>query len=404
MRPISVIGVALACFVAGAGVEHFYDARRQASSHAPAPPSASRPSAAAAAPPPVPYASIHFEREPLWAYGFERPPQSGERAAPQAPPSHALRPDESTAEQTRPHHINGSRMAFSLLQIRDGQNVVDWFPEDHPPMPDVIAHGPVALGPLRRGCAQCHLPNGKGRPENAPPGGLARSYILRQLEDFRSGLRYSADPRKPNTNTMIELAKAMSDEELQTAADYFASIPFTSWVRVIETDRVPKTRIDNNLFLALEQARTEPIAGRIIEVPENEEQSETYRNPHSGFVAYVPPGSIAKGRELATTGGTHVVGQQLVSGKTTACITCHGVDLTGIGDVPAIAGRSPSYIVRQLWDIQQGTRRGVSSALMKVVVMNLSAEDFVDIAAYVASRPPAPATTTAPTGTSTASN
>ena len=350
------------------------------------------------------HASIDFEQEPLWAYGFERPPQPGEKAAPQAPPSHALRADETAAEQTRLRTIPGSRATFSLLQIRDGQNVVDWSPQEHPPMPDVIAHGPAALGPLRRGCAQCHLPNGKGRPENAPPGGLARSYILRQLEDFRSGLRYSADARKPNTNTMIELAKAMSDEELRTAADYFASISFTPWVRVVETDRVPKTRIDNNLFLALGQERTEPIAARIIEVPENEEQSEIYRNPHSGFIAYVPPGSIAKGQALVTTGGTRVIAQQLVPGKTTACITCHGAELTGIGDVPAIAGRSPSYIVRQLWDIQQGTRRGVSSGLMRAVVANLSAEDLVDIAAYVASRPPAPATAAAAGGPSTASN
>jgi cytochrome c553 len=404
MRRVSVIGLALACFVAGAGIQRWYDARRQTSTQVAAPLAASRASAVAAAPPPVPYASIHFEQEPLWAYGFERPPQPGEKAAPQAPPSPALRPEERTAEQTRLHHIPGSRAAFSLLQISDGQDVVDWFPEDHPPMPDVVAHGPAALGPLRRGCALCHLPNGKGRPENAPPGGLARSYIRRQLEDFRSGLRYSADARKPNTNTMIDLAKAMTDEELQSAADYFASVPFTPWVRVIETDRVPKTRIDNNLFLALEAQRTEPIAGRIIEVPENEEQSETYRNPHSGFIAYVPPGSIAKGKELVTTGGTHVVGQQLVLGKTTACITCHGAYLTGIDDVPAIAGRSPSYIVRQLWDIQQGTRRGVSSALMKAVVANLNAQDFVEIAAYIASVSPVPVTPPAPIATSGASN
>jgi cytochrome c553 len=62
----------------------------------------------------------------------------------------------------------------------------------------------------------------------------------------------------------------------------------------------------------------------------------------------------------------------------------------GIGDVPPIAGRSPSYMVRQLWDIQQGTRRGVSSQLMKMIVANLNEGDLVDIAAYVASRPPTP--------------
>ena len=81
---------------------------------------------------------------------------------------------------------------------------------------------------------------------------------------------------------MIELARALTDEELKAAAEYFGSLKWTPWIRVVETDQVPKTRIVGNLFLPLEKAKTEPIAGRIIEVPENEEQSETYRNPHSG--------------------------------------------------------------------------------------------------------------------------
>jgi cytochrome c553 len=174
---------------------------------------------------------------------------------------------------------------------------------------------------------------------------------------------------------------------------------FTPWVRVVETNLVPKTRIAGNLFLPIEQARTEPIAGRIIEVPENEEQSETYRNPHSGFVAYVPVGSTEKGHDLVTTGGMRIVGDRIVQGKTTACGTCHGLDLMGVADVPPIAGRSPSYTVRQLWDIQQGTRHGASAQLMKLIVANLTEQDMVSIAAYVASRIPtraaAPTTQTA---------
>jgi cytochrome c553 len=81
---------------------------------------------------------------------------------------------------------------------------------------------------------------------------------------------------------------------------------------------------------------------------------------------------------MATSGG----------GKTTACSVCHGADLKGMGPVPGIAGRSPSYLVRQLYDIQQGTRRGEWAALMKPVVSDLSEEDMLDIAAYVSSRKP----------------
>jgi cytochrome c553 len=190
---------------------------------------------------------------------------------------------------------------------------------------------------------------------------------------------------------MIELAKAMTDEEVQAAAAYFGSMKWTPWVRVIETDLVPKTRISGNLFIATEQARTEPIAGRLIEVPEDEEQADTYRNPHSGFIAYAPVGSIAKGRDLVTTGGTLIIGDRIVQGKTTPCGTCHGIDLMGVADVPPIAGRSPSYMARQLYDMQQGARNGASAQLMKMVVAKLTPEDMVAIAAYVASQFPPPA-------------
>jgi cytochrome c553 len=330
------------------------------------------------------------EPEPLWAYGFLTPPAPGETAAPQAPPTRKLRTTEETAEQTRPRHVEGSTATYSLVDIRDGRNVIDWFPGDHPPMPDVVAHGPASMGPAARGCASCHLPTGKGRPENAPVVGQPAAYLLRQLEDFRSGARHSADPRKPNTNTMIALAKGMTADEIKAAADYFGAMKWTPWTRVVETDLVPKTRISGNLFLATEKARTEPIAGRIIEVPEDEEQAETLRNPRSGFIAYVPVGSIKKGENLVKTGGMSIVGGNIVPGKTVACFTCHGPDLMGLADVPGIAGRSPSYLVRQLYDLQQGTRKGPSAPLMQPIVVNLTGDDMVAIAAYVTSLVPPP--------------
>jgi cytochrome c553 len=157
---------------------------------------------------------------------------------------------------------------------------------------------------------------------------------------------------------------------------------------VIESDLVPKTRIVGNLYLPTAQERTEPIAGRIIEVPEDIEQAETLRNPRSGFIAYVPPGSIEKGRDLVTTGGMRIVGNEIVQGKTTPCVTCHGLDLMGVADVPPIAGRSPSYLARQIWDIQQGTRNGAAVQLMKLAIAKLEPDDLVSIAAYVSSRVP----------------
>lgn len=329
---------------------------------------------------------------PLWAYGVRTPPAPGEKAAPQSPPSRNLRPNEPVEEQTRLRKVEGSSASYSRVDIRDGHNVIDWFPGDHPPMTPVIKHGPASLGPAAWGCALCHLPNGKGRPENAPVVGLPIAYFIRQLEDFRNGTRVSADPRKPNTPTMIALAKAMSPEEMKEAAEYFGAMKWTPWTRVVETELVPKTRIVGNLFLPIEQEKTEPIAGRIIEVPENEEQSEVLRNPRSGFIAYVPVGSLQKGENLVKTGGMSIVDGKIVPGKTLACATCHGPDLLGLADVPGIAGRSPSYLVRQMYEMQQGHRKGPSTPLMQPVLANLTGDDMVAIAAYVTSlaSPPAP--------------
>lgn len=124
----------------------------------------------------------------------------------------------------------------------------------------------------------------------------------------------------------------------------------------------------------------EPIGERIIETPKNTEYTERLRNPRSGFTAYVPPGSIAKGKALATT----------ASAKTTQCTICHGADLNGLAVVPALRGRSPSYIARQLADFKEGARHGLWSPLMKPVVANLTADDILNLSAYLASLPPVP--------------
>jgi cytochrome c553 len=383
------LGVAVLCaasFAAGAMAMRFYDRGARPEAASPAPVSAHADLATAV---------VNFTQQPLWAYGFPTPPAPGEKAEPQRPPSRALRPNEDEGEQTKPRSLPGSAGKFSLVDIRDGSNVIDWYPEDHPAMTDIIRKGPSKLDTGRRGCGFCHLPNGLGRPENAPTAGLPATYFVQQLKDFRDGRRRSADPRKPNTNTMIDLARAMTDEEMRQAAEYFAAIKWQPRVKVIETALVPKTRIVGNLFLPTETERTEPIAGRIIEVPADEERAERFRDPRSGFVAYVPPGSLERGKQLVRLGGAQIVGNQIIQGKTTACTACHAPDLMGVGDVPPIAGRSPSYLARQIFDIQQGTRRGSAVDLMKLAVAKLDADDITAIVAYVSSKFPPDAEDTA---------
>jgi len=267
-------------------------------------------------------------------------------------------------------HIDGSTGEFTRTQANDGYGPADWFPGDHPTMPEIVAHG---RRPDIRACALCHYPIGQGRAENAGVNGFPVEYFLQQLKDFADGNRKSADSRKQNTGAMAAIAKAMTDDERKAAAEYYAAIPFKPWIKVQESTTAPKTRINVGLFLALDGDETEPLGDRIIEVPLNAEMTETYRNPRSGFIAYVPVGSVKKGEALA---------------KTAQCTLCHGADLRGIGPVPTIAGRSPSYMMRQLYDMQQGTRKGLWTGLMKPVVAPLSQEDMLDLVAYVASQKP----------------
>jgi cytochrome c553 len=320
-----------------------------------------------------------------WAYGFDTPagaataapaPAGGGRGQAAGAQGGGAR-GQAAAPDTTQHKVAGSNGSFTAAQIRDAYGPADWFPGDHPTMPELVARGSRERQIIA--CSLCHYPNGKGRPENASVSGLPYNYFVETMLDFKNDNRKSADTRKANTNRMIAFAKAMTDEEIKATAMYFSSMKWTSWIRVVEADTVPKTRIAAGLFVPLEgaEAGKEPIGQRIIEVPENTEQSETLRNPRSGFVAYVPPGSVKKGETLATTGG----------GKTTQCAVCHGANLEGLGPVPGLAGRSPSYIVRQLHDMQTGVRKGSWSDLMKPVVAKLTAEDMLNIAAYTASRP-----------------
>jgi cytochrome c553 len=56
--------------------------------------------------------------------------------------------------------------------------------------------------------------------------------------------------------------------------------------------------------------------------------------------------------------------------------------------VPAIAGRQASYLARQLYDMQVGSRHGLWSPLMKDVVAKLTEDDMMALAAYVTSLAP----------------
>jgi cytochrome c553 len=288
-------------------------------------------------------------------------------------------------ERNGPQHVPGSTKSYTQEQIDDIANPPDWFPDEHAPMPKVVAHG--ADGGVL-GCASCHLASGLGHPESANLAGVSGAYILRQLSDFKAGNRMG--------EAMNDMAKNLSDEDAKQAAEWFAALKPKVWQPVVETDRVPKTFVNEHLMrMPLPGGGDEPIGNRIIELPQDVARAES-RDPHSGFIAYVPMGSLAKGKEFVTTGG---------GGKTIQCVICHGPSLNGLGEVPAIAGHSPMYLFRQLYYFKDGSRHGSMGALMKGVVAQMTQDDMLAIAAYVGSLTPGSeeSTWTAPAGQTSAS-
>jgi cytochrome c553 len=284
----------------------------------------------------------------------------------------ALPPDDGKIRT-----VPSSKIQLTIPQIRDFYAPPDWYPEDHPVMPPLVVHG---VKPGIYACGYCHLPSGNGRPENANIAGLPADYIVRQVEDMKSGARSSSVPEHFPQKLMIKLAAdAATDPGLADAAAYFAAIKPRAVVKVVETDTIPKVDIYRWVFKSAEAGGTEPLGNRLVELADDFERFEL-RDGHITYTTYVPPGSIAKGEALVKSGGS--------AGKAAACATCHGPDLKGLGAAPPIAGRSPSYFSRQLYDFRGGARNGKGAELMKPIVANLTDDDIIAITAYVGTLAP----------------
>jgi cytochrome c553 len=303
------------------------------------------------------------------AAGF--PPPSW--AYPVNPPDYKAPPDTGVVQ-----HVPNSTVGLTLTQIRDLFTPPDWHPEDHPAMPPIVGQG---RKPAIWACGYCHLPTGWGKPENANIANLPEAYFMQQVADFKNGTRRSSIPDILPHSGMVASIIPTTDAEVREAYDYFAKNKLTMQrYKVVETDTVPKTKVQGSWVLAPihgEGEGEEPIGHRVVEVP-NDAAVTTLRDWRSNFTTYVPPGSIKLGETLVTTGG----------GKTAQCTICHGADLRGIGPIPPIAGRSAIYTFRQLYDFKTGVRHGAWSAMMQPAVKNLTMDDMIAIVAYTSSRMP----------------
>ena len=291
-------------------------------------------------------------------------------AYPLNPPDYKPAPDDGKLQR-----VPNSIVSFSIPQTRNLFFTPDWHPGDHAPMPTVVALG---RKPDVYACGFCHRATGPGGPENANLTGLPFDYIGAQMRDYRSGARTSALPDRAPQRLMIKGSKNLTDEEINEAAAYFSALKPKQNIRVVETETIPQPVVANWTWVDHKTGKREPLAKRIIEVPEHLEDFEL-RDARTTFIAYVPPGSLKRGEALVK--GT-------VANSTIACATCHGEALRGMTVAPPIAGRSASYAMRQLYEFKTGVRIGSNAALMKPVVENLNSDDMLAIVAYLASRTP----------------
>ena len=270
-------------------------------------------------------------------------------------------------EDVEVQHIPGSPVALTLGRTKNRYFPPDWWPNDHPPMPEVVQHGRKADGLF--GCSYCHLSNGFGRPENAPVAGHSVEYFVSQMKAFKEGTR--------GGSRMPAIAKLATDAEVLAAAQYFAAIAPKTWIDVKETAQVPRTKVVGGLHIVLEPQEMEPMGARIIEVAKDIHRTEL-RDSRSPFIAYAPVGSIAKGKAIVES----------LDDPAKACAACHGPDLRGVGPFPGISGRSPTYTVRELWNFQSSDRRGGNSVLMEPIVANMRLDDMIAVAAYLGTLAP----------------
>jgi cytochrome c553 len=271
--------------------------------------------------------------------------------------------------------VPDSKEEFPGKLMSDPYFTPDWHPDDHPPMPEIVFRG---RKPTVRACGSCHRAEGTGGPENANLAGLPEAYIVQQMADFKSGARKSAGPPRNTIRNMIAAAETVSDEDVQAAARYFSSLQPRKLISVVEAEEIPKVYISGMHFAVDPAGGSEPLGRRIIEVPRNLRDFDN-NDSRATFIAYAPVGSIAMGEALVKTGG---------NGRTVPCGTCHGPMLKGVDATPGLAGRSPSYLARQLYDFKHGARSGASSLLMQPIVAMLEEEDMIALAAYIASLPP----------------
>lgn len=194
-------------------------------------------------------------------------------------------------------------------------------------------------------CNSCHGPEGNGDEMMGTPriAGQYFTFLYKQLEDF------AADKRMDTTMFIMNAnAKALSEQDRIDVATYLANL-------------LPDAPI---LFT---EADLETLASNGVEVG----------RPHIGR-AIVEFGSPVRDDGYPQDLGSKGPGLP-------ACKSCHGVAGRGAPPVyPMIGQQRYTYLVSQLKKWRDGSRANDKLGQMQAVARNMSDQDIMDAAAYLA--------------------
>ena len=141
-------------------------------------------------------------------------------------------------------------------------------------------------------CATCPTARDGRRTPRLPACPYA--YVVQQLAGFQERSANERRRAQDEHHADDPGRQGMTDDGDQVAADYFSSMKWTPWIRSSRPTRCRRRESPATCSSRSPIGGTEPLGNRIVETPEDAERFEL-RDPRSGFVAYVPRGSIAKG-------------------------------------------------------------------------------------------------------------
>ena len=201
--------------------------------------------------------------------------------------------------------------------------------------------------------------------------------MIQQVKEFHDGARVGANPTWTPIAHMRQASQAASAQEVEAAARWFAAQRYVPAFRLVEAREIMAVKPLVGVYAPRPGGGRELLGERIVEVPNDLVRFEL-RDNRPGYTVYVPPGSIARGRTLAETGG---------SGRFAPCASCHGPGLKGDFG-PPLAGRYPAYLFRQFLAFSGGGRHGAGAAPMGEIASKLKPDEMIALSAYAASLAP----------------